>query len=112
MSRGNNGMRIQKPRSAPSSPTSDRRSFDSPSKLQSGLTPTTSYRKELRLRNSNVETRCDLCLFFFGKLTNDRIFQQQKTILATKPKFSRRIGFYSRKVRHRLNARTTRRYIP
>ncbi|XP_014227597.1 DENN domain-containing protein 1B isoform X1 [Trichogramma pretiosum] len=48
------------PRSAPSSPTLDRRpissSYASPSKSPSGLTPTSSYRKELRIRNSNVET--------------------------------------------------------
>ncbi|XP_016841337.1 DENN domain-containing protein 1A isoform X2 [Nasonia vitripennis] len=56
--RGDNSMRFHQPRSAPSSPTMDRRpiSFASPSKSPSGLTPTTSYRKELRLRNSNVET--------------------------------------------------------
>ncbi|XP_058803899.1 DENN domain-containing protein 1B isoform X2 [Phymastichus coffea] len=58
MHRGDNSMRYNQPRSAPSSPTLDRRpiSFASPSKSPSGLTPTTSYRKEIRLRNSNVET--------------------------------------------------------
>ncbi|KAJ8686682.1 hypothetical protein QAD02_022476 [Eretmocerus hayati] len=57
-SRGDNSMRFHQPRSAPSSPIQDRRpiSLASPSKSPGGLTPTTSYRKELRLRNSNVET--------------------------------------------------------
>ncbi|XP_043285405.1 DENN domain-containing protein 1A-like isoform X2 [Venturia canescens] len=56
-SRGSeNSMRFQQPRSAPSSPTLDRRPamFGSPSKSPSGFTATTSYRKELRIRNINV----------------------------------------------------------
>ncbi|XP_043480871.1 DENN domain-containing protein 1B isoform X2 [Leptopilina heterotoma] len=56
-SRAENSMRFPQPRSAPSSPTSERRaiSFSSPSKSPSGFTATTSYRKELRLRNSNID---------------------------------------------------------
>ncbi|XP_014212185.1 DENN domain-containing protein 1A [Copidosoma floridanum] len=56
--RGDNATRFHQPRSAPNSPTLDRRpiSFASPSKSPSGLTPTTSYRKELRIPNSNIET--------------------------------------------------------
>lgn len=53
-------MRFHQPRSAPSSPTLDRRStgFTSPPKSPNGLSATTSYRKELRLRNSNfADTR-------------------------------------------------------
>ncbi|XP_014480888.1 PREDICTED: DENN domain-containing protein 1C isoform X2 [Dinoponera quadriceps] len=48
-------MRFHQPRSAPSSPTLDRRpiGFNSPPKSPNGLSATTSYRKELRLRNSN-----------------------------------------------------------
>ncbi|XP_063977019.1 DENN domain-containing protein 1B isoform X1 [Diachasmimorpha longicaudata] len=56
-SRGSeNSMRFHQPRSAPSSPTLDRRTsmFGSGSKSPSGFTATTSYRKELRMRNSNV----------------------------------------------------------
>ncbi|XP_011310982.1 DENN domain-containing protein 1A isoform X2 [Fopius arisanus] len=51
-----NSMRFHQPRSAPSSPTLDRRTnmFGSGSKSPSGFTATTSYRKELRMRNSNV----------------------------------------------------------
>ncbi|KAK0089989.1 hypothetical protein PV325_004122 [Microctonus aethiopoides] len=55
-SRGNeNSMRFHQPRSAPSSPTMDRRPniFGPGSKSPSGFTATTSYRKELRLRNTN-----------------------------------------------------------
>ncbi|XP_051153206.1 DENN domain-containing protein 1A isoform X2 [Leptopilina boulardi] len=56
-SRAENSMRFPQPRSAPSSPTLERRaiSFSSPSKSPSGFTATTSYRKELRLRNSNID---------------------------------------------------------
>ncbi|XP_048265987.1 DENN domain-containing protein 1A isoform X3 [Bombus terrestris] len=48
-------MRFHQPRSAPSSPTSDRRPIDftSPPKSPNGFTATTSYRKDLRIRNSN-----------------------------------------------------------
>ncbi|KZC14460.1 DENN domain-containing protein 1A, partial [Dufourea novaeangliae] len=48
-------MRFHQPRSAPSSPTSDRRPIDftSPPKSPNGFTATTSYRKDLRLRNNN-----------------------------------------------------------
>ncbi|XP_011349322.2 DENN domain-containing protein 1A isoform X3 [Ooceraea biroi] len=48
-------MRFHQPRSAPSSPTVDRKPIDftSPPKSPNGITATTSYRKELRLRNSN-----------------------------------------------------------
>ncbi|XP_003700612.1 DENN domain-containing protein 1A isoform X2 [Megachile rotundata] len=48
-------MRFHQPRSAPSSPTIDRRPIDftSPSKSPNGFTATTSYRKDLRIRNSN-----------------------------------------------------------
>ncbi|XP_057328451.1 DENN domain-containing protein 1B-like isoform X1 [Microplitis mediator] len=56
-SRGNeNSIRFHQPRSAPSSPTSDRKLniFGSGFKSPSGFTATTSYRKELRLRNSNI----------------------------------------------------------
>ncbi|XP_024943488.1 DENN domain-containing protein 1B isoform X2 [Cephus cinctus] len=55
-SRNENNMRYQQPRSAPSSPTLDRRpaTFSSPSKPPTGFTAATSYRKELRLRNSAV----------------------------------------------------------
>jgi hypothetical protein len=57
--RGDNNMQFHQPRSAPSSPTLDRRpmSFASPSKSPSDIAPITSYRKELRLHNNNVETR-------------------------------------------------------
>ncbi|XP_076670470.1 DENN domain-containing protein 1B isoform X6 [Andrena cerasifolii] len=53
--RGDTSMRFHQPRSAPSSPTSDRRSIDftSPPKSPNGFTATTSYRKDLRIRNSN-----------------------------------------------------------
>ncbi|XP_011349321.2 DENN domain-containing protein 1B isoform X2 [Ooceraea biroi] len=53
-------MRFHQPRSAPSSPTVDRKPIDftSPPKSPNGITATTSYRKELRLRNSNfTDTR-------------------------------------------------------
>lgn len=58
--RSETSMRFHQPRSAPSSPTLDRRpmGFDSPPKSPNGLSATTSYRKELRLRNSNfADTR-------------------------------------------------------
>ncbi|XP_012218112.1 DENN domain-containing protein 1A isoform X2 [Linepithema humile] len=53
--RSDTSMRFHQPRSAPSSPTSDRRTvgFTSPPKSPNGVSATTSYRKELRLRNSN-----------------------------------------------------------
>ncbi|XP_076547562.1 DENN domain-containing protein 1B isoform X9 [Osmia lignaria lignaria] len=53
--RNETGMRFYQPRSAPSSPTVDRRPIDftSPSKSPNGFTATTSYRKDLRMRNSN-----------------------------------------------------------
>lgn len=54
---GENSHRFHQPRSAPSSPTLDRRTtsiFGTGSKSPNGLTATTSYRKELRLRNNNV----------------------------------------------------------
>ncbi|CAK9828638.1 DENN domain-containing protein 1B [Anthophora retusa] len=53
--RGDTSMRFHQPRSAPSSPTSDRRPIDftSPPKSPNGFTATTSYRKDLRIRNSN-----------------------------------------------------------
>ncbi|XP_043252607.1 DENN domain-containing protein 1A isoform X1 [Colletes gigas] len=53
--RSETSMRFHQPRSAPSSPTSDRRSIDftSPPKSPNGFTATTSYRKDLRIRNSN-----------------------------------------------------------
>ncbi|XP_046735286.1 DENN domain-containing protein 1A isoform X3 [Diprion similis] len=54
--RQESGMRYQQPRSAPSSPTLDRRpvTFASPSKPAAAYTATTSYRKELRFRNAAV----------------------------------------------------------
>ncbi|KAG7207194.1 hypothetical protein KM043_008879 [Ampulex compressa] len=54
-SRSESNMRFHQPRSAPSSPTLDRRPIDftSPPKSPNGFTATTSYRKDLRLRNSN-----------------------------------------------------------
>ncbi|XP_076647858.1 DENN domain-containing protein 1A isoform X3 [Halictus rubicundus] len=54
-SRSETSRRFHQPRSAPSSPTSDRRPIDfaSPPKSPNGFTATTSYRKDLRLRNSN-----------------------------------------------------------
>ncbi|XP_046412228.1 DENN domain-containing protein 1A isoform X2 [Neodiprion fabricii] len=54
--RQESGMRYQQPRSAPSSPTLDRRpvAFASPSKPPAGYTATTSYRKDLRFRNTAV----------------------------------------------------------
>lgn len=59
--RSETSMRFHQPRSAPSSPTLDRRpmgGFTSPPKSPNGLSATTSYRKELRLRNSNfADTR-------------------------------------------------------
>ncbi|XP_053998038.1 DENN domain-containing protein 1A isoform X5 [Hylaeus anthracinus] len=53
--RSETSMRFHQPRSAPSSPTSDRRPIDfaSPPKSPNGFTATTSYRKDLRIRNSN-----------------------------------------------------------
>ncbi|XP_078046006.1 DENN domain-containing protein 1A isoform X1 [Augochlora pura] len=53
--RSETSRRFHQPRSAPSSPTSDRRPIDftSPPKSPNGFTATTSYRKDLRLRNSN-----------------------------------------------------------
>ncbi|CAL7941720.1 unnamed protein product [Xylocopa violacea] len=53
--RSETSIRFHQPRSAPSSPTSDRRPIDftSPSKSPNGFTATTSYRKDLRIRNSN-----------------------------------------------------------
>lgn len=53
--RNDTSMRFHQPRSAPSSPTSDRRPIDftSPPKSPNGFTATTSYRKDLRIRNSN-----------------------------------------------------------
>ncbi|XP_076168961.1 DENN domain-containing protein 1A isoform X2 [Ptiloglossa arizonensis] len=53
--RSETGMRFHQPRSAPSSPTLDRRPIDftSPPKSPNGFTATTSYRKDLRIRNSN-----------------------------------------------------------
>nr|XP_050854367.1 DENN domain-containing protein 1B isoform X3 [Vespula vulgaris] len=53
--RSENSMRFHQPRSAPSSPTLDRNpiGFTAPPKSPNGFTATTSYRKELRLRNSN-----------------------------------------------------------
>ncbi|XP_012257258.2 DENN domain-containing protein 1B isoform X2 [Athalia rosae] len=55
-SRQEGSMKYQQPRSAPSSPTLDRRpvTFDSPLKPPTGYTATTSYRKELRFRNSTA----------------------------------------------------------
>ncbi|XP_076291741.1 DENN domain-containing protein 1A isoform X2 [Lasioglossum baleicum] len=54
-SRSETSRRFHQPRSAPSSPTSDRRPIDfaSPPKSPNGFIATTSYRKDLRLRNSN-----------------------------------------------------------
>lgn len=54
-SRGDTSMRFHQPRSAPSSPSSDRRPIDftSPPKSPNGFTATTSYRKDLRMLNSN-----------------------------------------------------------
>ncbi|KAI4497481.1 hypothetical protein M0802_007492 [Mischocyttarus mexicanus] len=53
--RSENSIRFHQPRSAPSSPTLDRNpiGFTAPPKSPNGFTATTSYRKELRLRNSN-----------------------------------------------------------
>lgn len=53
--RSDTSLRFHQPRSAPSSPTSDRRpiDFSSPPKSPNGFTATTSYRKDLRIRNSN-----------------------------------------------------------
>ncbi|XP_076757769.1 uncharacterized protein LOC143427484 isoform X1 [Xylocopa sonorina] len=53
--RSETSIRFHQPRSAPSSPTSDRRPIDftSPSKSPNGFTATTSYRKDLRIRNNN-----------------------------------------------------------
>ncbi|XP_017793350.1 PREDICTED: DENN domain-containing protein 1A isoform X2 [Habropoda laboriosa] len=53
--RSDTSMRFHQPRSAPSSPTSDRRPIDftSPPKSPNSFTATTSYRKDLRIRNSN-----------------------------------------------------------
>ncbi|XP_017760738.1 PREDICTED: DENN domain-containing protein 1A isoform X3 [Eufriesea mexicana] len=53
--RNDTSLRFHQPRSAPSSPTSDRRPIDftSPPKSPNGFTATTSYRKDLRIRNSN-----------------------------------------------------------
>ncbi|XP_011864282.1 PREDICTED: DENN domain-containing protein 1A isoform X1 [Vollenhovia emeryi] len=53
--RSETSMRFHQPRSAPSSPTLDRRpiEFTSPPKSPNGVAATTSYRKDLRLRNSN-----------------------------------------------------------
>ncbi|XP_025271150.1 DENN domain-containing protein 1A isoform X1 [Camponotus floridanus] len=55
--RSETNMRFHQPRSAPSSPTLDRRpiGFTSPSKSPNGVSATTSYRKELRLRNTNFD---------------------------------------------------------
>lgn len=53
-------MRFHQPRSAPNSPTLDRRTvaFTSPPKSPNRVSATTSYRKELRLRNNNfTDTR-------------------------------------------------------
>lgn len=57
--RSETNMRFHQPRSAPSSPTLDRRSigFTSPAKSPNGVSATTSYRKELRLRNTNFDAR-------------------------------------------------------
>lgn len=57
--RSETNMRFHQPRSAPSSPTLDRRpiEFTSPSKSPNGVSATTSYRKELRLRNTNFDAR-------------------------------------------------------
>lgn len=53
--RSETSMRFHQPRSAPSSPTLDRRpiGYTSPPKSPNGVSATTSYRKDLRLRNSN-----------------------------------------------------------
>ncbi|XP_066593706.1 DENN domain-containing protein 1A isoform X3 [Prorops nasuta] len=53
--RNDTGIRFHQPRSAPSSPSMDRKSneFTSPPKSPNGFTAKTSYRKELHLRNSN-----------------------------------------------------------
>ncbi|XP_061938318.1 DENN domain-containing protein 1B isoform X4 [Apis cerana] len=53
--RSETSLRFHQPRSAPSSPTSDRRpiDFSSPPKSPNGFTATSSYRKDLRIRNSN-----------------------------------------------------------
>ncbi|XP_076244200.1 DENN domain-containing protein 1A isoform X3 [Calliopsis andreniformis] len=58
-SRSDTSMRFHQPRSAPSSPSSDRRPIDftSPPKSPNDFTATTSYRKD-RMRNSNfVDSR-------------------------------------------------------
>ncbi|XP_012534020.2 DENN domain-containing protein 1A isoform X2 [Monomorium pharaonis] len=58
--RNETSMRFHQPRSAPSSPTFDRRpiGFTSPPKSPNGVSAATSYRKDLRLRNSNfTDTR-------------------------------------------------------
>lgn len=53
--RSETSMRFHQPRSAPNSPTLDRRpiGFTSPPKSPNGVSAATSYRKDLRLRNSN-----------------------------------------------------------
>ncbi|XP_071628045.1 DENN domain-containing protein 1A isoform X2 [Temnothorax longispinosus] len=53
--RSETSMRFHQPRSAPSSPTLDRRpiGFTSPPKSPNGISAATSYRKDLRLPNSN-----------------------------------------------------------
>lgn len=63
-------MRFHQPRSAPSSPTLDRRpiGFTSPPKSPNGVSATTSYRKDLRLRNSNfTDTRYIYYLYYSRK---------------------------------------------
>ncbi|KAL0102788.1 hypothetical protein PUN28_018228 [Cardiocondyla obscurior] len=58
--RSETSMRFHQPRSAPSSPTLDKKSIDftSPPKSPNGVAATSNYRKDLRLRNSNfTDTR-------------------------------------------------------
>ncbi|XP_017879971.1 DENN domain-containing protein 1B isoform X2 [Ceratina calcarata] len=54
-SRSDTNVRFHHPRSAPSSPTLERRPIDftSSSKSPNGFTASTSYRKDLRIRNNN-----------------------------------------------------------
>ncbi|CAL1680904.1 unnamed protein product [Lasius platythorax] len=64
--RSETNIRFHQPRSAPSSPTLDRRSigFTSPPKSPNGVSATTSYRKELHLRNTNFDAREEEILDF------------------------------------------------
>lgn len=66
--RSETSLRFHQPRSAPSSPTSDRRpiDFSSPPKSPNGFTATSSYRKDLRIRNSNfTDSRFVFVSIFF-----------------------------------------------